>query len=119
MLLYQATDSLADTLLYQKFSVSTDESTDISSVKTSCIVVRFFDESTMKMCSKFWELHQIFSKDDVNRANEGANGKSIFEGVMESFCEEMPGIIIIRCICHSAHLCASEACKTLQGDARI
>lgn len=138
-------DSLADTLLHKKFCVLTDESTDISSVKTSCIVVRFFDEGTMKMCSKFWELHPIFSKDDANRANEGATGKNIFEGIMESFkkysiptdnrvgfasdgcnvmmgsknsvaCrfrEEMPGILIIKCICHSAHICASEACRNL------
>ena len=146
--------NLADTLQHTKFSVLTDESTDISSVKISCIVVRYLDESTTKMCSKFWELHPIFSncncnvgggknvptilsKDDAKTANEGAPGKNIFEGIMESFrkysiptdnivgfasdgcnvmmgsknsvssrfSEEMPGIIVIRCMSFSSSLC--------------
>lgn len=33
--------------------------------------------------------------------------------VASRFKEECLGITIIKCICHSAHLCASEACKAL------
>lgn len=27
--------------------------------------------------------------------------------------QEFPGIFIMKCVCHSAHLCASEVCKCL------
>lgn len=33
--------------------------------------------------------------------------------VASRFRETCPGIIILKCICHSAHICASEACKEL------
>ncbi|XP_022163539.1 uncharacterized protein LOC111029028 [Myzus persicae] len=43
-----------------KFSILTDESTDIGTVKTSCIVVRLYDELTKHVESKFWELLDVF-----------------------------------------------------------
>ncbi|KAL4718030.1 hypothetical protein ACJJTC_002448 [Scirpophaga incertulas] len=33
--------------------------------------------------------------------------------VASRFQENLPGIFIFKCICHSMHLCASEACKKL------
>ncbi|XP_012536395.2 uncharacterized protein LOC105836713 isoform X1 [Monomorium pharaonis] len=33
--------------------------------------------------------------------------------VASRFKEQCPGIVIMKCICHSLHLCASEACKKL------
>lgn len=137
--------TLAKKLQEMKFSILTDESTDISCSKTSCIVVRYFDEGCLKIVSKFWKLQQVYSGNDSARANEGATSANLFSGIMKSFeehniplenivgfgsdgCNVMmgaynsvssrfrdvcPGLVIVKCICHSAHLCASEACKQL------
>ena len=29
--------------------------------------------------------------------------------------EQIPGIFVLKCMCHSAHLCASHACETQLG----
>lgn len=128
-----------------KFSVLVDESTDISSVKTMCIVVRLYDPETERISSLLWELRPIFEKDDFDAANQGATGAAIYDSIIKSFQDRNvpisniigyasdgasvmmgqnnsvasrfmlsnPGIIILKCICHSLHLCASEACKKL------
>lgn len=44
---------LAAKLKSSKFSVMTDESTDISTTKASCVVVRFFNENFGRIESKF------------------------------------------------------------------
>lgn len=36
-----------------------------------------------------------------------------FNSVASRFIDNFPGIFIMKCVCHSAHLCASEACKEL------
>uniref|UniRef100_A0A6P7FRN4 E3 SUMO-protein ligase KIAA1586-like n=1 Tax=Diabrotica virgifera virgifera TaxID=50390 RepID=A0A6P7FRN4_DIAVI len=124
-----------------KFSILTDESTDISSEKCSCIVVRYFDEETGNIVSKFWELVAVYSKNGEDRQQATAeqlflsiknsfmefgippenvvgfasDGTNVMMGkhnsVASRFIENYPGIVIMKCICHSAHLCASEACK--------
>lgn len=33
------------------------------------------------------------------------------DSVKTRLIRDFPGIIITKCVCHSAHLCASEACK--------
>lgn len=123
----------------------TDESTDISTTKASCVVVRFFNENFGRIESKFWNLHEIFSADDPSAVNEGATAENIYNKLTKSFTElevplknivgfgsdgcnvmmgrensvasrfreECPGIIILKCTCHSAHLCASAACQKL------
>lgn len=123
-----------------KFSVLVDESTDISSVKTMCIVVRVYDPETGKISSLLWELRPLFEKDDFDAANQGATGAAIYNSITKSFLDRNvplnniigfasdgasvmmgqhnsvasrfmannPGITILKCICHSLHLCASE-----------
>lgn len=137
--------SLADKLTKGKFSVLSDESTDISTHKASCIIVRYFDPDQNKIVSKFWELCKIFNSEDPQMAEEGATGENLYKILMKSFSDRnisteniigfgadgcnvmmgainsvasrlkknLPGIYIIKCVCHSAHLCASEACKQL------
>lgn len=36
-----------------------------------------------------------------------------YNSVASRFYTECPGIYVFKCICHSLHLCASEACKVL------
>lgn len=47
-------EEIIEKLKVNKFSVLIDESTDISSTKTMCIVTRFFDSSLNKVVSVFF-----------------------------------------------------------------
>lgn len=51
---------LANKLKSTKFSALTDETTGVSTVKTACVVVRYFDNDAQTICSVFWELYKIF-----------------------------------------------------------
>lgn len=119
-----------------------DESTDIAAVKSLCICVRFFCDKEKRTATIFWNLVQIFSGQTPEEANEGATAGRIFEAVQQSFAsaltniigfasdgcnvmfgsnnsvaqkfeELLPGITLQKCICHSLHLVASEACKVI------
>ncbi|XP_071567430.1 protein FAM200A-like [Temnothorax nylanderi] len=135
-------EKLAEILRNNKFSLLTDESTDISCIKTACVVVRYNDTNKKKIVSEFWELYKIY---DSSNANEGATAENLFNGIIKClenysiplsniigfaadgcstmmgqhnsvasrFKEKCPNIFILKCVCHSAALCASEACKTL------
>ncbi|KAF9820226.1 hypothetical protein SFRURICE_010218 [Spodoptera frugiperda] len=123
----------------------TDETTDVSTIKTACVVVRYFDQEAEKICSAFWELYKVFKEgvdaDDIPTANAenlyralidsltnhdvpltnvigfGSDGCNVMMGDNDSvktrLMREFPGIVIAKCVCHSAHLCAREACKQL------
>lgn len=118
----------------------TDESTDISSDKSTCIVVRYFDYSSNKIVSAFYDLVDLF-KEGV----ENATAQVIYDAIINSFvsngipldniigfgsdgCNTMmgnhnsvksrfehdcPGIYIAKCVCHSMAICANEATKML------
>lgn len=134
---------LIDVLKKVKFSIISDESTDISTQKNCCVIVRFFDTRINKIISKFFELAKVF--DDSETAQEGATGERLYTVITKAFAdhnipgkniigfgadncsvnmginnsissrlkENLPGIVIIGCICHSLHICASEASKEL------
>lgn len=136
---------LVGCLINTKFSILTDESTDISCVKQACIVVRYFNRDIGKIVSHFFDLANIFDPNNHEVAYEGATGKNLYNCLIKAFndcnipsdniigfgsdgCNSMmgannsvasrmiqnfPGISIWTCICHSLHLCASEACKIL------
>lgn len=132
---------LSEKLKKTKFSILTDESTDISSTKTSWLLVRYFDEDQGQIVSKFWDLIQVlepgkatsataehlynniitsFNEREIPMENVigfASDGCSVMMGVNNSVSSRLkpdfPHITIIKCICHSLHLCASEACKQL------
>ncbi|XP_063826340.1 zinc finger MYM-type protein 6-like [Ostrinia nubilalis] len=135
-------DTLARDLQNSKFSVMIDESTDIAVVKTMCVVVRYYDYNHGKVLSRFWDLIQLFEfnqKDYSANARHlfklviksfekysvpldnivgfGADGCNTMMGcrnsVSSQFREKCPGITVLKCICHSLHLCASDASKKL------
>lgn len=138
-------DALAHHLRQNKFSVICDESTDISTQKSSCVVVRYYDTQKQEISSKFWSLTKVFDSLNPDLAHEGATGNNLYKSLVACIEEEkiplanligfaadgcsvmmgahnsvasrlkehFPGIIIIKCVCHSAHLCASQACKEL------
>lgn len=117
-----------------------DESTDVSTSKAMCLVVRYFDDSKQEVVSNIFDLVDIF-QNDVETATAaaiyetllkcftsvgvpisniigfGSDGCNAMMGkhnsVMSRFVSQNPGIYIAKCICHSLHLCASEAAKEL------
>lgn len=108
-----------------------------------CIIFRFYDESTGHVELNFWELHDVFyipiDKQPAATAEHllkcliatfncynilleniigfGSDGYNVMMGSKNSvatrFRQMCPGLFILKCICHSANLCASEACKKL------
>ncbi|CAG5001997.1 unnamed protein product [Parnassius apollo] len=135
-------ENLISDLKSQMFSILIDESTDIAVVKTVAVVVRYFDPMIGKVITRFWNLIQLFDEkttDHVANAEKlfntvigsfqkyeipteniigfGSDGCNTMMGcnnsVSSRFRQRCPGIIVIKCICHSLHLCASDACKEL------
>ncbi|XP_015176551.1 PREDICTED: uncharacterized protein LOC107066440, partial [Polistes dominula] len=113
--------------------------------QTLCIIVRYYDESLGKIVSHFWELCRIFNDDsrEVSATAEhlfncvresfqrfsvsfdkiigfGSDGCNAMMGkhnsVRTRFEDSCPNIYIMTCICHSLHLCASEACDAIPSD---
>ncbi|KAL4132488.1 hypothetical protein QTP88_009627 [Uroleucon formosanum] len=107
-----------------KFSVLTDESTDISCTKQSCVVIRYFNKDVGKIVNHLFELSCVFEPNDHNhnKTFEGVTGENLFDSVLRAFNDyDIPFNNLIgfgsdgcnTCICHSLHLCATEACKSL------
>lgn len=136
-----ARDELVRNLQKSKFSILSDESTDIASKKSTCVLVRFYNPKAKKITSSFLGLVDlfrdneealasaeviyerivsIFVKNSIPMANcigFGSDGCNTMMGahnsVMTRFQEACPGIYISKCICHSLHICASNAAKCL------
>lgn len=113
---------------------------DIGTNKLACIVVRYFDKNLGTIESALWELVTVLDETEtqgtaqhifnkiinsfkefqipVNRniigfASDGCNVMMAHNSVATRFMELCPGIFILKCICHSLHICSSEACKSL------
>lgn len=75
--------------------------------------------SLQKGCMKRWWNHSLRkgSLPLQNIVEFGLEGCNTVMGQHNSFFSclrnDLPGITIHRCICHSTHLCAGEACKQL------
>lgn len=134
--------ALVTKLKKYEFSVIVDESTDVSSTKCLCVIVKYFDIDARTINTEILELIDVYGSDDENVGSTGeslysrlmktlntyhippdnfvgfaADGASNVMGDQNSLCSRLrttfPGITIMKCICHSIHLCASEAVKTL------
>lgn len=134
--------SLINDLKVQKFSILIDESTDISVTKTVAVVVRYFDSKPGQIISRFWDLIQLFEANTTEHSANaeklfkvviesfqkysipleniigfGSDGANTMMGchnsVSSRFRQLCPGITILKCICHSLHLCANDATKEL------
>lgn len=135
-------ENLTWDLKTNKFSILIDESTDLSCNKTMCIVVKFYDFNQSKIVSRIWDLCQVFNGNEPvqgataehlfnlvkssfdkhkvpfsNIIRFGADGCNTMMGwknsVATRFIDLCPNICILKCICHSLHLCASSAWKQL------
>ncbi|KAL3199891.1 hypothetical protein MRX96_043720 [Rhipicephalus microplus] len=71
--------------------------------------------------SLFSSLKAVFTSTEIpyerNLIGFAADGANVMMGAHHSVASmlqaQIPGIFILKCICHSSHLCASYACKAL------
>lgn len=129
-----AENQLIEILQKNKFSLIVDESTDRSSIKHLALIVRtavdFHVEDSFlciipvvdgtatalhNACTKYFEEKNIPYKENmVGFAADGTN--SMFgqhHSLSKLFAKDIPNLFLIKCVCHSFHLCASYACKKL------
>lgn len=117
------------------YSMIIDETTTIDTKKLMCMMIRFFSEKQNKIITQFYRLIEIESADATSMADVfkaqltvdglktekllgiGVDGANVMIGEHHSFSsmlkEENPEMIIIKCVCHSLHLAAEYAFKTL------
>ncbi|XP_008178816.1 zinc finger protein 862-like [Acyrthosiphon pisum] len=126
-------ENLVSRMQNSYFSILIDESTDRSSIKHLAIVVRIMDKNqflvrdefaclesishaTAKnifdVIIKFFNTNEIPYKDNlIGFASDGANAMfGCRHSVKTLLEEEVPGIFLMKCVCHSMALCASYAC---------
>lgn len=128
-------DELEELLRHTKFSLIIDESTDIASKKQLAIVVRFYCNRELRVRSRFFKLVEVmhsdadsitaavldgFEKSGVptdNIIGYASDTTNVMFGqhhsVVTNLKEKIPYLYVMKCICHSAHLCASHACEKL------
>lgn len=127
-------NNLCEDLRQNKFSLIIDESTDLSTIKHLCLVVRYAKNNRIKDCflalipleaanaatlfqhilNFFTENNIPFKENLIGFASDGANvmmGRN--NSVVTLLQNEIENIFIFKCICHSFHLCASYACSKL------
>ena len=117
------------------FSLIIDETTDISTKKELALVTRQYNKESMSVTCLLYGLSElaqgnaeaifenIFSllADDgiplMNIVGFAADTTNVMFGehnsVVSRLKENIPSIFIMRCICHTSHLCASHACEKL------
>lgn len=131
---YHSFQTLRVHLQKSKFSLIVDESTDLSTQKHLCLVVRHVvnynivddylalinlsaaDSQTLyNHVVDFFTNHEIpFKSNLIGFASDGAN---VMMGEHNSLVallrKDIPNLYSMKCICHSFHLCASYACQKL------
>ncbi|XP_074026139.1 zinc finger protein 862-like isoform X2 [Leptinotarsa decemlineata] len=117
------------------YSIIIDESTDLSTQKVLCIMLRFFSHTTKQVVTTFYRiikiiecdaksLHQAIinqlKKDGLkieNMIGIGVDGANIMVGKHNSVTallkRDLPDLIVVKCVSHSLHLCAEKAAESL------
>jgi hypothetical protein len=130
---------MSETLKRGLFSVFIDESTDNSARKNICVIVRYVCPTTGKIMEQLLDykevtdataegLFKLFSSMLTKRGIPFANivgyasdNASVMMGVKDSFKtrleKKVRELVVIPCICHSAHLVASHAAELLPKSA--
>lgn len=118
-----------------KFSLIVDESTDRGCVKHLCILARFFEnkvedafvclipleEATAEKL--YQHIKKVLSDNNIpmdNLIGFAADGANAMMGQHNSLSSrlvaENPHLFVLKCVCHSFHLCASYACLKLSRE---
>lgn len=115
------------------YSIIIDESTDLSTQKVLCIMVRFFLHKTRQVVTTFYRIIKVIEcdaksvheaiinklkKDGLkieNMIGVGVDGANVMVGKHNSVTailkRELPDLIIVKCVSHSLHLCAEKAAE--------
>lgn len=114
-----------------EYSLVIDESTDISSVKQLCVVIRYFSMTLNKVVSTFLGLINLEGETaeaiarflqsiglDIKKCIAlGTDGCSVMVGKRNSvythLLQKNPNLQLLTIVCHSIQLCA-RVCKDLQ-----
>ena len=135
MLAKRFRNELEAVLRCTSFSIIIDESTDISIKKQLAIVVRFFCEKENKIKSQFFKLLEVaagdattlvscitslFEKEKIpldNMIGYAPDTTNVMFGqhhsVVSLLKDRLPNLMVMKCLCHTAHLCSSHACEKL------
>lgn len=134
--------NLAYKLQTNPFSIIIDETTDNSKMKCLSVLVKFFDNVDGYIKTKILELVNVYDQANEMVGSTGeaiftmilstlnhyniphdnlvgfaadttSNMFGDHNSVVSRLRAHFPSMTIIKCICHSIHLCASEAAKTL------
>jgi len=117
------------------FSITVDESTNVANIQCLGIVVRYYSRQLKKVVDTMYRLValegataqqlydkivQCFEDDGLSLGRligVGCDGASAMIGCNNSVAsrlkEQVPGIVVFRCICHSLHLASSKAAAVL------
>ena len=131
-------EELIEELREVKFSLLIDESTDVSVSKLLCLCVKFYSTKENVVKTEFLALLQItsatgenlfkviseyFAEVNVDLANcvgfssDGANNVcGTYNSVLSRLKQTSPGVIFVKCTCHSLALCAEYAFKKLPSN---
>jgi len=131
------TEETIQNLQSQKFSILLDESTTIANEKILCILVKYVSRETKKCITELLELVELDAKDCSaeqiyfafeqclknksiplsNIVGMASDNASVMIGIRDSFVtrlkKKVPGLIVLKCICHSSAIVASKACLKL------
>lgn len=119
----------------EHFSLIIDESTTVDTKKVLCVMIRYCSKAKKKIVTSFYRLIELEAgtsdaiaaailkqlKNDGLKVEKllglGVDGASVNVGIRHSVTTILqainPGLVVIKCICHSLHLAAEEACKVL------
>ena len=128
-------NSLEETLRCTKFSIIIDESTDISTKKQLAVAVRYYCDKEKKVGSQFFKLVEVahgdantlvmclvslFEKQKIpfeNIIGYASDTTNVMFGqyhsVVSMLKDRIPNLFVMKCLCHTSHLCASYACQKL------
>lgn len=117
------------------YSLIIDESTDLSTQKVLCIMMRFFSFKTRQIVTTFYRLIKLIEcdansvhnaitnqlkKDGIkveNMVGIGVDRANVMVGKHNSVTailkRELPDLIVVKCVSHSLHLCAENATELL------
>lgn len=136
----EARIQLMNILRENKFSIMVDESTDRTCSKNLCLVARvvidykiedhFLSLLPVKEATGaalFALINDFFIKNQVpyeqNLIGFGSDGASNMMGIHNSLAsrllEKCPNLFLLKCVCHSFHLCASYACEKLPSEVEL
>jgi hypothetical protein len=117
------------------YSLIIDESTDSANLKVLCLMLKYYSARRSTIVTTFYRLILIedcsaqglydavtnqLAADGLplnNLAGIGVDGANVMVGKHHSFFtllqQVIPDLIVVKCVCHSLHLCAEYACKQL------